>query len=1197
MLGAILRFELRFWLRGMMVWIFMLVIAFMIGGALSSDHIRVGGALENTYKNAPFVIQQFYAITGVLTLLMTTAFVNSAAARDFANNTNQILFSTPLKRFDFLLGRYIGAVIVSVIPIMGVSLAALVVKYMPWVDAERWGPVRWDAHLMGILVFAVPDTIFIAAVIFAIAALTRSTVLSFLGGLLLLVGAGISDALLSDLANERWGILLDPFGANAFSQIAKYWTVAEKNNVVMGLQGDLLLNRIIWVTVGLAAFAFAYFRFSFAERSAKPKKNKKDAEEQELAPHAAMPLWKPEASSKTSRLTQFLGAAKIEFLGLVKSTVFIVITVAALLNCIPSLAISATEGYGNSTYPVTYWVLDIITGTLYTFLIAIITFFAGNLVWKERDSHMDEIHDALPFPEWISYTSKLIALMGSVLIILALAMASGVIVQTWQGYHRYQWGLYVTDLFGMDTILFLLLAVLAFLFHVFAPNKYVGYFAFIAFLIANFFIWGALNISSLMVRYAGRPPTVYSDMYGRAPYWQGWGWFTVYWLLFACVLAVVSILYWRRGKEATWKERTQVALQRLQSGSSLRPLGAAMAAGFVICAGWVYYNTKILNRVTGPKDSERRRADYEKTYKKFEKAPNPRITGVKYKIDIFPEARNMVMKGEQTLVNKTEKPIDKIYFSLDDDGFDQEIDIDGAKRTATDTRLRFWTYDFAPPMQPGETRVMRFATKSHTRGFENGVSNQRLVQNGTFFDNGVGPQIGYNAAAELSEPNERKKYGLPPKDLMPALEKDCTVNCMNSYLSNSSDWVSLETVISTSADQIAVAPGTLVREWKQDGRNYYEYKFDRDSANFYSFISAAYKVVREEWNGVKIEVYYHPEHEWNVQKMLKSVRKSLEYCSTNFGPYAHKQARIIEFPRVARFAQAFPGTMPYSEGIGFIANLSNPDDIDMVYYIVAHEMGHQWWAHQVLGANMQGATLLSETMAQYTALMLMEKEYGRDMMRKFLKYEMDRYLRSRGSELLKERPMLTVEGSQGYIHYRKGSVVMYYLKEMIGEEAINKALRKLVQQYAYAQPPYPTSYALVDAFREQTPPEYQYILKDLFEDITLFSNRALSASATKRSDGKYDVTLEVESKKFKADAKGNEVEVKLDDWIEIGAFAKPAKGKKYGATLHRERVKFTEGKRKFQFVTDEYPEQVGIDPFVLLMDRVPDDNMKKLSGS
>ena len=244
---------------------------------------------------------------------------------------------------------------------------------------------------------------------------------------------------------------------------------------------------------------------------------------------------------------------------------------------------------------------------------------------------------------------------------------------------------------------------------------------------------------------------------------------------------------------------------------------------------------------------------------------------------------------------------------------------------------------------------------------------------------------------------------------------------------------------------------------------------------------------------------------------------------------------------------------------------------------------------------MQGATLLSETLAQYSALMVMEKEYGRDTMRKFLEYEMDNYLRSRGRELLKERPLLTVEADQGYIHYRKGSVVMYYLREMIGEDGVNRAARNVLQQYGYAPPPYPTSYALVDALRQETPPQSQYLFKDLFEDITLFSNRALSAKAQKRSDGKYDVTIQVEARKFKADDQGNEREVPVDDWIEIGALAAPPKGKKYGKVLYREREHMTTGQSNYTFTVDELPDKAGIDPLLLLIDRIPSDNLKQVT--
>jgi len=188
-------------------------------------------------------------------------------------------------------------------------------------------------------------------------------------------------------------------------------------------------------------------------------------------------------------------------------------------------------------------------------------------------------------------------------------------------------------------------------------------------------------------------------------------------------------------------------------------------------------------------------------------------------------------------------------------------------------------------------------------------------------------------------------------------------------------------------------------------------------------------------------------------------------------------------------------------------------------------MAHQWWDEQVIGANREGATLLSESFAQYSSLMVMEKELGRERMRKFLKYEMDQYLSARGREPLRERPLLNVEYKQFYVFYQKAAVAFYFLKEMIGEDAVNRALRKLIRKYAYAPPPYPTSYDLLDALREETPPNLQYPIKDLFEEITLFSNRTLEADAVKRADGNYDITLQVEARKFKADSKGNETEV------------------------------------------------------------------------
>ncbi len=1181
-------FEIRFWLKSWMVWIFLFIIATLWMFATSTDRVIVGDAIGNTFRNAPFVIQSFYATIGLFTLLMSAAFVNATAIRDFKYNTNQILFSSPLRRRDFLLGRFAGATLISVIPMLGVSIGMILARYMPWADPERFGPVSWNAHLQGILVFALPNAFFMAAILFAIAVLARNEVVPFVAALALLIAYGFSGTLTQDISNQNVAALLDPFAAQTYGLMTRYWTVAEKNTLSLSWSGLLLWNRLIWLTVACLIFAFAFFRFSFTEKRTKSRQ----LETNDKTRAISVPLRTPVFDN--SRLAQFFGSVRINFLGMIRGPVFIVIAILGFSDAIGSLLLASTEGYGNSTFPVTHWVVTLISGTLYLFVIAIITFYAGALVWQDRDSRTDEIVDSLPAPEWVSYASRLASLLGAVLLLQAFALLSGVVVQTMHGYHRFQLGLYATELLLRGGTLFLFLTVLAFLIHVLSPNKYVGYFVFILFVFVNGFIWSPLNVATLLVRFGSRPTITFSDLFGDAPYRLAWNWYSLYWLLFCGLLGIVTIMFWPRGKQDRWRGRRANAGQRFHGGWITASLLSLVA--FASTGGWIWYNTKVLNRVVGPKTLEQRQAEYEKTYKQFEKMPQPRVRSVKYAIDIFPETRNIIMKGDQVIQNPYPQALNEVHFTIDPN-YDVDITIPGASLNKDDKRLLYRVYHFDLPLQPDESRTMSFTVKSHNRGFENQVSEIQLVQNGTFFNNTIGPVIGYDPQRQLGDPVTRKKYGLKEIERMPPLERNCTDDCRDTYLGGHSDLVDVHSIVGTSSGQIAIAPGSLVREWQESGRSYFEYQLDHPSMNFYSFMSANYQVAREDWNGIKLEVYYDKQHPWNVPRMMNSIKKSLDYYTKNFSPYMHKEARIIEFPRVARFAQAFPGTMPYSESIGFIANLSHPDDIDMVFYVVAHEMGHQWWAYQVIGANMEGATLLSETMAQYSALMVMEKEYGRDAMRKFLKYEMDNYLRSRGQERLKERPLLTVEANQGYVHYRKGSVVLYYLKEMIGEEAVNRALRKVIQQYAYAAPPYPTSYALVDALREQTPPNLQYLLKDLFEDITIFSNRTLDANAQKRSDGKFDVTINVETQKFKADAKGNETEVPVDDWIDIGAFAKPPKGKKYGSTLYRERVHITQKNSKFTFVTAELPEKAGVDPFALLIDRVPDDNTKKVTLS
>jgi ABC-2 type transport system permease protein len=1184
------RFELRYWLRQPIAYIFFLVNALLVFGATVSDDITIGGGTGNVLKNAPYVVQNYYAFFSLLSLLMITAFLNNAAARDFNEKTNQILFSTPLLKRDFLLARFSGALVISIIPFLGVSFGVLVGSLMPWVDAERIGPVYWHAHLNGLLVFVIPNLIFAGSIIFGIAALTRNTLLSFVGSIALLVGYSISQAMISDIENEVRGALLDPFGLRTFSVATKYWTVDDRNTLSMGFEGLLLLNRTIWVAVGLIVFGFTWSRFSFSEKS---KVGKQKTEKEKSNPH---PVWgslrmvKPEFSTAWS-LRQLISQIRIESISILKNVAFVVIMLFGAINLIVSMSFATSQGYGNTTFPVTYNIIDNIQSSLYIFIIAVITFYTGAIVWKEREYKVHDIYDALPYPDWLPVVSKTLAMYLSVLVLLLVGTFIGVTTQLLNGFYDLRLEVYFVKLIFSDSLSFLSLIILSIFLHSLVNNRYLGYFLFIAVLIANTFIWPAFDIGSNLVIYGSIPRLIYSDMNAFGPFLYGNLAFHTYWFLAVTLLVTIAILFWVRGRDYQLRIRTRRASAR---AGKLRQLIIVLVSIWLICGGWLYYNTKMVNTFLTSDESQKKSVDYEKSYKQYELRNQPRIIRLDYQIELYPKQRLLEVLCKQQLTNKSSEKIDTLFFTYPTN-FDIKINLPRSKIILNDTVLGFAIYKLLKPLMPRDTMELSMSMRYFPEGIENEVQLTSIVDNGTFFNNStILPQLGYQQDYELTDKNDRKKYDLPVRDRMPKLSDDPSQR-MNSYISNNSDWVHVRSVLGTSGDQIAIAPGSLRKQWKKNGRNYFEYELDHPSLNFYSFMSARYKVKKKMHKGISLEVYYDDKHGANVDKMLMSMQKSIDYYSTHFGPYRHKQARIIEFPRYGSFAQAFPGTMPYSESLGFIFNLEDAEDIDMVTYVVAHEMGHQWWAHQVVGPVMQGSTLLSESMSQYSALVVMEQMYGKEQMHKFLRYEMDKYLGARGFESEKETPLLEVE-NQGYLHYNKASTVMYYLKEMIGENNVNAALKSLVDSFAYREPPYPSANELINRLEAQTPDSLRYLIRDLFRKITLFDNRVVEAKTQKVAEG-YKTTIRLQASKLYADSVGRETKAVLDDWIEVGIFSEPAKGKKYGIPIEIRKIRMRDKENTFVFTTKEKPWQAGIDPYYYLVDRVPEDNLKRVTDN
>lgn len=1189
------RFELRQQLRSPLLWLMGALFALFAFGAASTDAIVIGGSVGNVYRNAPMIAVQFMAFFTLLGMLFTAMAINGALLRDFEQGTAELIFASPIKRRDYVAGRIAAAVVGCLAIYALIAFGLFIAQFMPWIDAERLGPVSLYPYAWAFAVIVLPNLLFAAALLSLLAIVTRSILWVYIGVLGFFILYGVSAALLSDLDNVWVAVLAEPLGIRAFGRTIRYWAAEQRNTELPAITDYMLANRALWVGVALALFAacFALFKTERTGTGRGLRRAKTSHAIGTAAPALAVPA--PVTLPKTSptfglatSLRQFFRQMRFDTVGVLRGVPFIVMLLFALANFVPS-ALYGQSLYETPTHPVTSIMLRALQGSYSFVLIIIVLFYAGELVAKERSAKIHEVTDAMPVPNWVPLAAKFGALIAVILCFQFFGGIASMLIQLGKGHTQLELAVYAKTLV-INSIVFLLMGGLALCLQVFTNNKYLGYALLVVVLLGQTAL-ELMDYTHNLYNYASAPNAPYSDMNGYGHFLSGQLWFQAYWVLFLLLLLLLSAAFWVRGVGGGMRERMRLARQRLSG-----PLGAATALSaiaFVAVGGYLFWNTNVRNEYRSPDETLDLQAKYEREYKKCNGLKQPKIVATEIQVDLRPESQTMRAKGTYRVRNPYAEPIAEVHVGMLDDESLLAIDLGGAKLIHHDKPLGYRIYRLDAAMRPGEERAIAFEVKLAPKGITNGTAQTNIVENGTFFNSTVFPAFGYNDGAEIQDRNERRKRKLGEPQRMPKLEDEAAR--ANTYLTDDADWIDFKTTICTAPDQIALSPGYLQKEFVRDGRRCFSYAMDRPMLNFYSYLSARWQVKKGKYKDIPIEVYYDAKHPYNVDRMIEAVQKSLAYYEANFTPYQHRQVRIIEFPGYESFAQSFANTIPYSESVGFIADLGGEDAIDYAYYITAHEIAHQWWAHQVIGANVQGATVLSESLSQYSALMVMEKKYGRDKMRRFLKYELDRYLSDRGGELIEELPLYRVE-NQPYVHYRKASLVFYRLREEIGEGALNRALKKFLQDKGYQQPPYTTSVELLDYIRAEAGPEHEGLIVDLFEKISFYDNRVESATAKKRADGKYEVVLDLHAAKVYADGKGKETAGKLDDWIDVGVFARGPSGKEADEkALYLKRHRVVDGRLKVTVVVDAEPYEAGFDPYNKLIDRVSSDNRKRVS--
>ena len=1195
MLSKIAGFEVRYQLFSPMFIAVFSIFFLMFFAVITSDAsgmFRAGA----TNINAPIVFSMLMIVSSLFGGFIPAVFLSSGVLRDQTYKTEEIFFTRPVRESDFILGRFLGGFIATALCFASVPLGLLVGSLMPWLDPELIGPtnlgfIAYDFVTLGLVNMWVMGTI-----LFTVANLSRNMMLvwaAFIGLIVLYIITKIIANGSPELAQLM--AYIDPFGSTAHRAVSRYWTTFEENRQVVPLQGTYLINRALWFGIGLVFLAINVLTFRFRKSNTKMSgKAKKSA--------AIAPARNAIADIKLMRVTPNLGSAStrqqffarlvFEIKGVVFNFAFWVILFLGLLNTVPGFFFGNSMA-GTASYPVTRTMMDIVTGGFAIVPFVVIAFYAAELMWRERSVGFSEIVDATPTPSWVFVTTKYLAMSLVLIALAAVAIASAMMTQSGMEFENIETGQYAIRGLVELVLPFLLMAALAIFLQVIFNNRWIGMIAFLVYYGLTQ-VMGLLGLDHLLYSFGQTPLTPYSDMNGYGHFLGINLTYTLYWGFWALLMLVVSYQLWNRGALSPIGSRIMGLVRNSTPATSGLMAIALVGAG--LTGGWIFYNTNILNSYISAPDLRAAQAEYERNYGYIAELDQPTVTDTDFNVDIYPHQRRYEASGSYVLLNKTETEIDTLWISYGPGTTIRSHGLEGAQTLTSDDRSRVYSFALDTPMQPGESRTFEFEVSRLNPGFRNSGNVTSVVDNGSFFNHGESmPQVGVNQALYLTRPDQRRRQGLDP--LPRSYQLEDTDHWDENGLSNS-DYVSFRTIVSTSSDQIAVAPGRLEREWTQGDRNYFEYVMESPSLFFFAWQSADYQLIEREVDGVLYQVFYDQAHAWNVERMLEAAEDSVAYFSEQFGDYQYRQLRIQEFPVYSVFAQAFPNTIPFSEGIGFIADLRDPAGVDYVYMVTAHEAAHQWWAHQVAAANVQGATMLIETFAEYSALMLLSQRYGEDHMRRYLTRELVGYLDGRGAEVLEEQPLYRVENQQ-YIHYRKGALVMYALQDYVGEETVNRALRRLVDEFAYATDPYATTLDFLRILREETGPEYEGIIHDFFERIILFDLQVTDTSVTEREDGRWDVVIDIEAHKYEADGGGEQTEESIDYMIDIGVFTRDLDSSLEGSdhVLYLQKHRINETNMRIELIVDEEPHTVGIDPYIKLIDRNSANNLAQVTVS
>jgi len=1212
MFFKIFLFEIQNRVRRPAVYLYFSAVLLFTVFAFATGSLPIG---EKEHINSPYLITFWCCGMTMMMMLISSSVMGTALYRDIEYQTKDYYLTYPITKAGYFWGRYLGSfafmILVALAIPIGIYLGTYIGPAIGKTVNAQYGPNNPVYYLYPFLLIALPNIFFTSSLFFGLVAVTRNVKVIYFGGILLFLFYFIALFFLDHTNNTTVIGISDPFGLNGVRYQMENSSTAQHNSTLIAFNGPLAINRLVWPGLSLVVLLVTYFRFNF-EKFFAGKRDKAAIDDIGTRSNKALKTPAVNFLGKYNKST-LKSLIKLELLNIIRDNYFWIIvgTGSAFLGFVFWLG---DNNYGVPDLPRTVTLLGVFADAFPFFIFFIIMFYTGETLQRDKLTRYAFINDSLPPPNWVLNASKLVSLLVIAAGLSFVPLIVGILIQLVKGFTHLNLTVYLTYIFVMLLPKLLAAVVLCYIIQVIFNNKFAAYAFGVTLWVGMFFLDSTGIFDYHLLLYSYTPNSGMSDMDGMGHMVKPILWFDLYWLLVAGLLIIVAALFYNRGVNSSFKERLQVIPERFDRKTRL--FVAVLFPLFLALGGYLYYNISYLNEFLTQTENEDRAIIYEKALKHYQDMPLPKVTRIKLEADLFPYKKQEFTNATVTIVNKNSKPISEIL--LDADGLTSySISISGKPVPFTDPLFYsrgsfswfgpkqdtsdFRLYKFEKPLAPGDSAVLQVRSCVIYKGFMNGPYAGNLLNNGTAFNGGL-PGLGYDDDDEISSPYVRKKAGLPPKEEEEEIAQNDPIGIMTLKAGKSSDLLSLDVTVSTEGDQVAITHGDLIRQWKENGRNYFHYVQNKPGMYAPFVILSARLADRKDsvmlGHKVNIDVFYEPGQERNIDRYISAYKDGLKYFSNVYGDYPFNSIRLVETSPNGPYEAATTTMNLNSERNGWNADFTDPNQFDYLYSNACRALAQQWWRFQVAPNSTDGSLVIPEGLANYDALVMSEKKYGKANMRPIVLGRLWYYLFIRTRRDQKEHPI--IKADENFEWGDKTGVAMYGLRELIGEDSLNNALREFKNAYAFkTKGPFAGANDLYRYLQKHTPDSLQYYLTDTWQKVTLYDNKINSVTMKPTGNkNEYKIDLKMNIDKAWLGDKGQDVPAtSMNDYIDIGVFGDDTKDKSGLAHAHLvclKRYKFSRGDHELTLIVKGKPKTVAIDPLGYLVDRKPNDNIKDL---